>query len=254
MRELPILFSAPMVRAILECRKTQTRRVMKRIPWRPGANPEFSQARPFDNSGEFRIAGSEEMTTGFRCPYGEPGDRLWVRETWFREPHPSELGLTYADMPHTWAFACAKAGKHLYRADAGSEVAIDGRRWRPSIHMPRTASRITLEVTDVRVERLQDISEPDAAAEGVEALDSREDEDRDTSDFDRKLCGNCGGLRLYASLGANLGVSFDTDCRECDSHAKRFRWLWEGINGAESWDANPWVWVVVFKPLEACRG
>ncbi|KRD71392.1 hypothetical protein [Lysobacter sp. Root96] len=241
MRELPILFNGPMVRAVLEGRKTQTRRPVKGWALKWLAQDHFTP--------EYVALPSNGAS-----PYGYAGDQLWVRETWFREPHPSEFGLTYNDMPHTWAFACAKAGKHLYRADAGSEVAIDGRRWRPSIHMPRTASRITLEVTDVRVERLQDISEADAAAEGVEALDSTEDEDRDASDFDRQLCGNCGGLRLYASLGANLGVSFDTDCRECDSHAKRFRWLWEGINGSESWVANPWVWVVEFKRLEVDRG
>lgn len=98
----------------------------------------------------------------------------------------------------------------------------------------------------MRVERLSDISEADAEAEGVESLDSRLSEERTHHDFDRALCSNCGGLRLYMSGGLN-GVTFDTDCMQCDTHAKRFRHLWESINGAGSWAANPFVWVVSFK-------
>lgn len=189
-----------MVRAVLEGRKTQTRRL---------ANP---QPHTVDSDGRwYRMPSGGLSLNCHRSPFGLPGDQLWVRETWFREPHPSEFGLTYNDMPHTWAFACAKTGKYLYRADAGSEVAIDGRRWRPSIHMPRTASRITLEVTDVRVERLQDISEADALAEGVEP-------------------------------------------EAPDECVIAFQRLWESINGPSSWEANPFVWVVEFKRLEADRG
>lgn len=128
MKERPILFSGPMVRAILDGRKTQTRRVVKP---RQGMLDDW---------------------TGLPCPYGKPGDRLWVRETcYFEQPH----------------------GEVIYRADPGSEKALDpeftGLRWRPSIHMPRWASRITLEIVNVRVERLQDIRVDDARAEGVTA-------------------------------------------------------------------------------------
>lgn len=129
MDDRPILFSAPMVRALLNGTKTQTRRVVKRFEVRAGM-PE------------------PEMQSLLRCcPYGAPGDRLWVRETFM------DLGACY-----------------LYRADAGAEaeraLAAPGQPWKPAIHMPRAASRISLEVTGVRVERLQDISEADVQAEG----------------------------------------------------------------------------------------
>lgn len=172
MRDLPILFSAPMVRAILDGSKTQTRRVAK----------EFDGLRDLD-----KILARFPNQNG--CRYGQPGDRLWVRETWAEHP----------DYPD--------ARRAIYRADAGSEY--DAERWRPSIHMPRWACRIELEVTGVRVERLQSISEADARAEGVEG-DSHP--------------------------GAFVGT-----CRG------NFARLWESINGAGSWDANPWVWVVEFR-------
>ena len=247
MRELPILFSAPMVRAILSGRKTQTRRVVK-LPnnnslgeWEP-TTVGGSDARGIKHDEQAAIW---HRRTGdcVCCPHGLPGDRLWVRET-FSGPHyrtgePPRLWHRLDDI-HYWADGNPEAG--------------DWTRPLPSIHMPRWASRLTLEITGVRVERLQDISEDDAAAEGVESVDSRDHEDRDGGNFDRTLCGNCGGLRLYASLGPNLGVQFDTDCSECDTHAKRFRWLWEGINGSDSWRANPWAWVVEFKRAEVSRG
>ncbi|HEL5053060.1 TPA: hypothetical protein UOA92_000827 [Stenotrophomonas maltophilia] len=157
-RERPILFNGAMVRAILSGTKTQTRRAIKGIPWRPGCNPGFSQARAFSNAGEFRIAGSQEMTTGFRCPFGQPGDRLWVRETWCH---------AWDDERDQWS----APERYHYRADGIEVVHVDdGERspWCPSIHMPRRACRLLLEITDVRVERLQAISEADARAEGVD--------------------------------------------------------------------------------------
>lgn len=196
-RERPILFSGPMVRAILAGGKTQTRRAVKPQPKAIHAvhgDASLTTERIF-RSGDGRI----------HCPYGQPGDRLWVRETWFREPHPSELGLKYEDMPHTWAFACEKAGTYRYRADPCSEIVIDGRQWRPSIHMPRAACRLVLEVTDVRVQRLQALSEADACAEGV-------------------------------------GSPITRDCK-----VPKFAALWESINGAGTWDEDPWVWAITFQ-------
>lgn len=107
--------------------------------------------------------------------------------------------------------------------------------------MPRWASRILLEITAVRVERLHDISEADARAEGVEPPDT----ERDNHDY--SICPQCGGTGLYDSFGPNYGVRPDTDCALCDSHAKRYRYLWESINGPGSWAANPWVWCLTFK-------
>lgn len=184
MRERPILFSGPMVRALLDGRKTQTRRVVKPQP-----------VDPFDGA-QLRTAVSAYALAG-PCPYGEPGDRLWVRETW------------------------AKAGEQgdrvEYRADTADPKAG---KWRPSIFMPSWASRITLEVESVRVERLQDISEADARAEGVTP-----------APFTK------------AGRAAHL------------VHVEAFESLWGSINGPDSWAANPWVWVVAFRrvPTSAPR-
>lgn len=183
MKERPILFSAPMVRAILEGRKTQTRRVVKPPKWSDADEIFFigndSIAVPDDDHADYFIA----------CPYGQPGDRLWVRETFADEAGGTRRFL----------------GEHIfYRADDWQPL-VD--RWTPSIHMPRWASRITLEVTAVSVERLQDISESDCCAEG------------------------CGSPITR------------------DLKKPQFMALWESINGPDSWDANPWVWVVEFKVL-----
>ena len=207
MKERPILFSAPMVRAILDGRKTQTRRVVKNIPWLPDVNPNFSQARPFVNAGRWRMAGSAEMTTDFYCPFGQPGDRLWVRETFGHFERNDQL----------------KAGDEIfYRADGES---VDLEPWRPSIHMPRWACRIELEITAVRVERLQDISEADALAEGA---------------FKAPASGRISDS--YATM-AIAGIWYATA-------TKWFGNLWRQINGEESWDENPWVWVVEFKRVQ----
>lgn len=179
MKERPILFSAPMVRAILEGRKTQTRRVIK-------PQPE-SHLDPDSVKGAW-----ESGFIDVKCPYGQPGDRLWVRETFAWLPD----GLN-ADQNH---------GRYHYRADGDLAV-----KWQPSIHMPRIASRITLRIKDVRVERLQDISDADALAEGVDQTNT--------------------SIRGYA--------------------AERFKRLWSSINGADSWHSNPWVWVIEFKKVEA---
>lgn len=240
MKERTILFSAPMVNAILEGRKTQTRRAVKCDYTMAAANSygcepilDKKVSRLKDGSIGRKMIGAicginsgptlNECIEMF-CPYGKPGDRLWVKETWYSPAMTDEL-LGYAadgDYPHGCTY-----------------------RKRRSIFMPRAFSRITLEVTGVRVERLQEISEADAMAEGVESLESEAHCDRER--FDHALCGNCGGLRLHNGFGTNYGVIFDIDCAQCDTHAKRYRWLWESINGPGSWDANPWVWVIEFK-------
>lgn len=156
------------------------------------------------------------------------GDRLWVREAW-------RAGIGYdgakiADMN-------PGVTRIWYDADGQSDGA--GSKGRPSIHMPRWASRIMLTVTSVRVERLQDISDADAIAEGVP-------EEIDGSIGDEIYCRNCGGHGTHGALGANLGV-IEVDCLECDTATKRYRNLWTRINGPGSWDANPWVWVIEFQ-------
>ena len=211
MTDRPILFSAPMVQAILDGRKTQTRRAVK-----PQPAGEIRRGEPDinhwidtkywerQNQKENRGIG----TRGFACTYGQPGDRLWVRETWM------DLQGTGIEI------VTGSRERYAYGADTPRGSYGDdqrkcyGLKWRPSIHMPRAASRITLEITSVRVERLQDISEADAQAEGVT------DDGSLVTDLDGKDRG--GTIAAYATL-------------------------WEVINGVGSWDDNPWVWVVSFK-------
>ena len=181
MKERPILFSAPMVRALLAGTKTQTRRIIK---------PQHLAF--FNQDAAAMLSDWNERP----LPYGQPGDRLWVRETFGH-------------------FECNqhfKPGCNVYYRADGNCLELEP--WRPSIHMPRWASRITLEITSVRVERLQDISEADAQAEGAPF--------------------ELGELeRLILGAKAKYRSGF---CR-----------LWQSINGPGSWDANPWVWVVEFQ-------
>jgi hypothetical protein len=138
-------------------------------------------------------------------------------------PHPAECGITKESIPGTWDLAVAAAGRLSYRADPGSEMEIDGMRWRSPIHMPRQASRILLEVTDVRVERLQAISDADAVAEGTP-------------------CYVCGGPMDGSSED-------DCHCFHRKASALDYRGLWEHIHGSGSWDANPFVWAITFRRL-----
>lgn len=211
MRERPIIFSGPMVRAILDGRKTQTRRVMPSMvtlgrveyPGRRDRNG-YSQVNWLDTPEGVAAAVRE-------CPYGAPGDRLWVRENGWERPALSARDLR--DGADTWPPYEYDAEPLMSWEDG--ELKLLGWRRRPSIHMPRWASRITLEITGVRVERLQDISEADAVAEGV----------IDTGSITFSLAGvQRGPIAEYAVL-------------------------WEQLNGPGSWDANPWVWVVEFRPL-----
>jgi hypothetical protein len=212
-KERPILFSAPMVRALLGGTKTQTRRLVK-------PQPESEHGgEPYWFVGGYRAWTYRDTQDVLRkggnvlpCPYGEPGDRLYVRETWAQD---SEDGALF------------------YRADVGSGNEADdwernrldgapGYQWRPSIHMPRRVSRIHLEIVAVRIERLNEVSESDALAEGVKA----------------KWEPGCSG-RLMEAIGS---FSFRPA-------ASTYAELWEQINGQGSWDANPWVWVVEFRRL-----
>ncbi len=179
-KERPILFSGAMVRAILDVRKTQTRRVMS----------ERHRYQFIEDCGDLAL-----------CPYGQSGDRLWVRETW-AQPVALDPGPTVyrADYP-----ACVPAGFE----NIPPVAAIT---WKPSIHMPRALSRIRLEIVGTRVERLNDCSERDAEAEGVFPM-------------------------------------FPDEVRGA-SHVHAYSRLWDDINGAGAWAANPWVWVVEFRRIQ----
>lgn len=204
-KERPILFSGAMVRALIDGTKTQTRRAITMpASWDCIVYADYGDGWWPYRSDDGESPNYDNNEIPMRCPYGQPGDRLWVRETW-AQPAALDPGPTVyrADYP-----ACVPAGfTNLPKAD---EIT-----WKPSIHMFRKDSRILLEVVSVRVERLQDIGDRDSRAEGVTIED-------------RHMGGYCAGQFLPPAVRA-------------------YRELWEQINGAGSWDANPWVWVVEFK-------
>jgi hypothetical protein len=228
MREWPIIFSGPMVNAILDGRKTQTRRVVKPQPidlcprsvWKAAkAHPDMPDPSPSTHL----FLSENGQAYGQRCPYGAPGDRLWVREAWGIGSRPDPWG-GYDGIEYRADEAWLEDGDYLpcYKVATPDDVCLGDYRagWHPSIHMPRWASRITLEVTGVRVERLQAISEKDAIAEGAPGYEEGVD-----------------------------AAPPDSDCEW--SYRASFRRLWERINGAGSWDTQPWVWVVEFQRVEA---
>lgn len=217
MTDRPIPFSAEMVRAILKGEKTQTRQIATNLPPPPAnaIHPNHERLHPAPYLDAYCSekktpqnprgmsamwcwwTPDNRMGREFRCRYGQPGDTLWVRETWAR--HAS--GVDYAA---DFAVICLP--------QAGP--------WRPSIYMPRWASRITLRITDIRVERLQDISEDDAKAEGVSPSWLDED-DNDTVWY-----------------------------RQPPTWRRGFARLWHEINSPGAWEANPWVWVISFERVK----
>lgn len=225
MKERPILFSGPMVRALLDGRKTQTRRTVTLPTKGEYIRPDMGGWSPSTIGGADQHGRSVpehvclwNQTTGttLACPYGVPGDRLWVKET-------------HAIVPRT-AYAMRDGVQQTLKPGDDHDAAVYAAgwerskpgRWRPSIHMPRWASRLTLEITEVRVERLQDISKSDAEAEGI----------REPS------------LGEWVETG--LWQVRRTQCEAVTTYCA----LWESINGPDSWAANPWVWAVSFRVLE----
>ncbi|HIH9431494.1 TPA: morphogenetic protein [Klebsiella variicola subsp. variicola] len=220
MKERGMIFNGEMVRAILDGRKTQTRRIMK-------LQPKPSKSRPGDfwfsskklesmvhvsdlAPGNSPIADYHLFIQEHCCPFGAVGDRIWVRETFQGPLFDYDLMDSYCKDPTPFEkpeFCVYKAdgvpAPEFYDADDELHCC-----WRPSIHMPRWASRILLEITSVRVERLRSMSQDDARAEGV----------------------------IAASGPMEAGLAF--------------RELWDSIYGEESWKANPWVWVIEFKRVE----
>jgi hypothetical protein len=204
-KEIPILFSTSMVQAIMEGRKTMTRRVVK-----------FSLKCP---THHISIVESDSPPIVSWAKW-QPGNILWVRESFCRNvTHDDEI---------------------IYKASQHPNI-IERLSWKPSIHMPKDVCRIWLEVTNVRVERLHEITEEDARAEGVRDLEP-------VWPHDFSLCRKCGGTGLHETVGPNLGM-IEVDCTNCDTYKKRFNILWNKINGEESWNANPWVWIIEFKVL-----
>ncbi len=225
MKERPILFSGAMVRAILNGEKTQTRRVMHPQPsseWEPSG---WGEVHKTNRDGSFAMRRGNPVVIGWGpcnfdgdeahpCPYGQPGDRLWVRETWRTDDSLD------GDSPKSF-----QAWPVKYSADGavlrhGAFYGNTDGKLRPSIFMPRWASRIELEILGVRVERLQDISLADCGAEGIV----------------KKF--HCENRELWGIFSASHSVPHPRTA---------YHDLWESVNGLGSWDLNPWVWVVEFK-------
>jgi hypothetical protein len=222
-----------MVRAILEGRKTQTRRIAKYQEAFTEMDGETCAWTGFMGWQRIEAVLAPEnagLNTNpeVRCPYGVPGDRLWVREAHaIMSTDPGTVSIAYRER--------LPAGKTLADTDGGLDVInvsdpdawqwanshINCERWRPSIFMPRWASRITLDITDVRVQRVRSISEEDAIAEGVEPWHEAD-------------LTNTGDLR-----------------EESQAYKMGFADLWQGINGKGLWDADPWVWALTFKQVPA---
>ena len=246
MNEKPILFKPDMVRAILAGQKTQTRRIVK-VPITyaqcdadyekikntkvkkilTGREYSYKQGQPYSSyhyDKSVRRYSLKEIAKNF-CPYGKVGDQLWVKET-FREWH--EVDSDVCGCSDHCDCRRNPPTPYCYRAD-GYEIDEDmrdyGIKWKPSIFMPREASRIDLLIKDVRIERLHDISEEDAIAEGCK--ESREiSPARDMGD------GITGQLTSYASAAGNFQI------------------LWCEIHGYDSWDENPWLWVIEFEHIK----
>lgn len=214
MKERPILFSAPMVKAILDGRKTQTRRTV--------SHPHIDEAAIWtktpDEHGRFEFGVARGAPGSFGhgdyvcCPYGAIGDQLWVRETWSHDAPDLET----CRAAHEDACGGADYGPY-YRA---TEIAPDTLRWHPSIFMPRWASRITLEIDEVRVQRLQEISEDDARAEGAA----------------HRIAPGGDLHGAFAHVPGPIG------------YVAHFRDLWDSINGKRApWASDPWCWAISFR-------
>jgi hypothetical protein len=226
MKEKPIIFSTPMVRAILAGRKTQTRRIMnfcKKIEPENYSDVEFTRFQHYADSSYRAIFNTDEHPFSIICPYGKVGNILWVRETW-------NTLTEYVEKPD---YSVMSIRDFVYKAD---DDRID--KWKPSIFMPKAACRIKLQVTNIRVERVQDISKEDAIAEGIESTG--------TGETGSPVC-----YRNYLSKGAKFFHSFvkGKDDYHRWTAIDSYKTLWESINGEGSWDKNPWVWCLSFKKI-----
>ncbi|WP_324725892.1 hypothetical protein [Klebsiella pneumoniae] len=230
MKERGMIFNGEIVRAILDGRKTQTRRPVK--------FPVHDKNLGCEMAGN-ELAGELSAGSYLNSAFGKPGDRIWVRETWGVVSHeldedgriqpwtPDRPATAIHEMPFGNGYYSGHAiyaadGDFTWGDDDGYE---DGRScWKPSIHMPRAASRILLEITNVGVQRLQDISSGDAVREGI--------------------CQLPASGRYCISPGDQYFGGASHSAKEV------YSWLWSSIYGEESWLANPWVWVIEFKRVE----
>lgn len=250
-KERPILFGGAMVNAILEGRKTQTRRVIKNFPEYERGVEAPQKARgiaPRHSAPYFDCYRNEKKTESnprgdsehwcwwdeydrmgngwLKCPYGKPGDRLWVREKFLVEV-PGDYRYDAEGIPPGEYPAHLQKESIVHYAATNTLKTLGA--WKPSIHMPRWASRITLEIVSVRVERIQEISSWGAEMEGVAHTEFWTPKEMDCRPFEEKWWDDFHFWSHYPQIV--------------------FKRLWESIHGSDSWEANPWVWVVEFKVL-----
>lgn len=214
MKERPILFTGEMVHAILDGRKTQTRRPVKPQPIPFGEDSPFTQATLKEHVGKPWMPVGGVFPDAWQKPFGTIGDRLWVRETWRVDGIARGMALRFGDSKTT------REGMS-YRVDMEGDIACDDCDWMPSAWMPRWASRIDLEITAVRVERVQDITEEDATREGIVE-----------SEIGRLASRTLANYKSTQRAPVVL----------------QFADLWQSIYG--NWDANPWVWVYEFRRIK----
>lgn len=219
MKERPIILSTPMVQAVLDNKKTMTRRIIKGVP---DMGERWTVSNPYHTSEFWTFSGNTEAK--IKCQYGNVGDELWVRETWapypFGDPGRSATYIAYkADNSVMHCHLTPGFHKSYTSGDASRIL-----KWKPSIHMHRHASRINLKITSIRVEQIQDIKESDCIAEGIQS--DEHDGKLVYKNYDKTIGGETWGNALYS-----------------------FQSLWASINGQESWFRNPFVWVIEFEKL-----
>lgn len=235
----PVLFNTEMVQAILDNRKVCTRRIVKFLP---GKNPQWTG---YIEDGLMLYNGKNEPCIR-QAPY-KTGDILYVRETWQKAGLVDDFDQVVDGTEKYYYAAGPEKPCFDYWVEPETGEHKDRMPWRPSIHMPKEAARIWLKVTDVRVERIQEITEAGAKDEGMP----------DDFDYpvDKSYCPVCNGVGLLDSHDINTLGHVEIDCESCNTYVKRFKNLWNTtINGKDidiyGWHANPWVWVVEFERCE----
>jgi len=221
--EHPILFSTPMVQAILEERKTMTRRIVTKVNFFNNPSIEFAGLTDGDSFAHFKGKNDSESCAGSICPFGKPGDKLWVKEMYYAYGYWEQKGKTKTGK-NKYSFVDCTGIDFVYKYQENKPQRLQTGKtykmgWykRSSMFMPRKASRLLLEITNIRVECLHNISEADAMSEGAEAL-------------------------------TNMHSSVKFSSRE-PNYRTGFASIWMKINGEESWKSNPWVWVIEFKRI-----